>query len=65
MKFNDQFHEITGVYPLEVSITIAQACNHVFRKNFLKKNTIGVGSNLMYIIHFFAGRTITHSVSFR
>ncbi|WP_169716431.1 DNA polymerase [Oceanimonas doudoroffii] len=42
LKFNDLFHAETGVYPLEVAITIAQACNHVFRKNFLKKNTIGV-----------------------
>lgn len=47
MLFNDQFHSITGIYPLQDSFTIAQACNKVFRKNHLKENTIGVRQLLM------------------
>lgn len=33
---------MTGIYPLDSAITIAQACNQVFRRHFLKENTIGV-----------------------
>ena len=32
----------TTVDPLAHSVTIASACNKVFRKNFLKPNTIGI-----------------------
>jgi len=42
LKFNDLFHSETGIYPLEKTITIAQACNQVFRTHFLRENTIGV-----------------------
>lgn len=32
----------TGVDPFLVSLTIASACNYVFRRNFLQSNTIGI-----------------------
>jgi len=42
MRFRDMFMEETTVDPFERSLTIASACNLVFRKLFLKKNTIGI-----------------------
>ena len=42
MKFRDLFKRETTVDPLTESVTIASACNRVFRKNFLKPNTIGI-----------------------
>lgn len=42
LKFRDMFIEETTVDPFENSLTIASACNRVYRKLFLKRNTIGV-----------------------
>lgn len=42
MKFRDIFIHETTVDPFEHTITIASACNLVFRKLFLKPNTIGI-----------------------
>lgn len=41
MKFRDIFMDISAVDPFSTSLTIASACNRVFRRNFLKENTIG------------------------
>lgn len=41
-KLRNIFLSETGVDPLLTSLTIASAWNHVFRKHFLKKNTIGI-----------------------
>lgn len=50
MKFNDLFIEHTGLSPFQESITIAQACNKIFRKDHLKENTIGVrNTDLFYM----------------
>jgi len=48
MKFRDMFIGETTVDPLERSLTIASACNLVFRKLFLKKDTIGIVPNNNY-----------------
>ncbi len=45
LAFRDQFIEIEGVDPFPVSLTIASACNHIFRRNYLKEKTIGVIPN--------------------
>jgi len=42
LKFRDIFMEETTVDPFEKSLTIASACNIVFRKLFLKRDTIGI-----------------------
>lgn len=42
MKFRKIFIKETTVDPFKNSITIASACNRVFRKLFLKNNTIGI-----------------------
>ena len=42
LKFEDQFKQKTGVRPFQVATTIASACNYVFRKNFLKPDSIGL-----------------------
>jgi len=42
MKFRDIFMAETTVDPFGRSLTIASACNLVFRKLFLKKNKIGI-----------------------
>lgn len=41
MKFRDIFVDISAVDPFSTSLTIASACNRVFRRNFLKENSIG------------------------
>ena len=42
LKFREDFIEITGIDPFEKSITIASACNLVFRTNFLQPETIAL-----------------------
>jgi len=42
MKFRDIFLEETTVDPFEKSLTIASACNLVYRKLFLKPETIAI-----------------------
>ncbi|XP_063913325.1 uncharacterized protein LOC135129984 [Zophobas morio] len=42
LKFRECFTESCNVDPLLECITIASSCNLVFRRNFLKPNTIGI-----------------------
>lgn len=42
LKFRENFINITGVDPFERCITIASACNLVFRTNFLQAETIAL-----------------------
>ena len=42
LVFRNDFITTTGIDPFEKSITIASACQRVFRNNFLKENTIGI-----------------------
>ena len=42
LEFRELFREITDVDPFAQCLTIASACNLVFRKTFLKENTIAV-----------------------
>ena len=45
LVFRDLFVESTGIDPFESNVTIASACNHVFRSNFLKPGAIGIIPN--------------------
>ena len=45
LHFRDLFLESTNVDPFESCITIASACNLVFRQNFLKEEAIGIIPN--------------------
>ena len=47
LRFNDLFYQVTGIHPIQSSLTIAMSCNQVFRKNFLKPEMIGV-RNIFY-----------------
>ena len=40
LKFREDFIDVTGIDPFAKSITIASACNLVFRTNFLERDTI-------------------------
>ena len=42
LKFEELFMQVTKVNPFAAGITIASACMHVFRKNFLKPYSIGI-----------------------
>ena len=42
LQFRKDFMNITGIDPFDRCITIASACNLVFRTNFLQPETIGV-----------------------
>ncbi|XP_063934061.1 uncharacterized protein LOC135145859 [Zophobas morio] len=42
LKFRDCFISGYGIDPFLESLTIASACNLVFRRNFLQKDTIGI-----------------------
>ncbi|CAH0561693.1 unnamed protein product [Brassicogethes aeneus] len=42
LKFREQMMTTTNVCPFTDACTIASACNKVFRRNFLKPNTIGI-----------------------
>jgi hypothetical protein len=42
MEFRELFRDSTGIDPFEKCLTIASACNLVFRTNFLKEGTIAV-----------------------
>ena len=39
LEFRELFRHVTDIDPFEKCLTIASACNLVFRKNFLKENT--------------------------
>ena len=41
-QFRELFCDVTDIDPFEQCITIASACNLVFRTNFLKENTIAI-----------------------
>ena len=45
LVFRDLFVQSTGIDPFESNVTIASACNHVFRANFLKPEAIGIIPN--------------------
>ncbi|XP_028408798.1 uncharacterized protein LOC114531373 [Dendronephthya gigantea] len=45
MEFRELFRSITNIDPFEKCLTIASACNLVFRTNFLKEETIGIFQN--------------------
>ena len=42
LEFRELFHQVTNVDPFAQCLTIAFACNLVFPKTFLKKNTISI-----------------------
>ena len=42
LKFRENFMEVTQIDPFEKSITIASACQRVFRTKFLEKDCIGI-----------------------
>ncbi|XP_018574533.1 uncharacterized protein LOC108913463 [Anoplophora glabripennis] len=42
LKFREQLMETGNVCPYTEACTIASACNKVYRRNFLKPNTIGI-----------------------
>ncbi len=42
MAYRDMTMKEQGVDPFPVSLTIASACNYIFRRNYLKENTIGI-----------------------
>lgn len=42
LRFRENFMNITGIDPFERCITIASACNLVFRTNFLQPETIAL-----------------------
>ena len=42
LKFRDDFMDVTNIDPFSQCITIASACNLVFRTNFLKAETIAL-----------------------
>lgn len=41
-KFQQMFKSECNVSPYTEAVTIASACNRVFRRNFLKHNTVGI-----------------------
>ena len=42
LEFRELFHHVTNVDPFAQCLTIASACNLVFCKTFLRKNTIAI-----------------------
>ena len=42
LEFRELFRDVTDIDPFEKCLTIASACNLVFRTNFLKENTIAI-----------------------
>ena len=42
LEFRELFRDVTNIDPFEKCLTIASACNLVFRTNFLKENTIAI-----------------------
>jgi hypothetical protein len=42
LEFRELFHQVTDVDPFASCLTIASACNLVFRRTFLQENTIAV-----------------------
>ena len=42
LEFRKMFRDVTGIDPFEKCLTIASACNLVFRTNFLQENTIAI-----------------------
>ena len=48
LKFRENFMDVTQIDPFENSITIASACQRVFRSNFLENDRIGIIPNHGY-----------------
>lgn len=42
LQFMQDISNINGINPFTVSLTMASVCMLVFRKNFLKKDTLGI-----------------------
>ncbi len=42
LRFEELFFEVTSVKPFNVAVTLAAACMHVYRRNFLKPETIAL-----------------------
>ena len=42
LEFRELFRDVTDIDPFKSCLTIASACNLVFRTNFLKENTIAI-----------------------
>ena len=42
MEFRELFRDSTGIDPFEKCLTIASACQLVYRTNFLRENTIAI-----------------------
>ncbi|XP_028393192.1 uncharacterized protein LOC114517603 [Dendronephthya gigantea] len=42
MDFREMFRDVTGIDPFEKCLTIASACNLVFRRKFLREDTIAI-----------------------
>ena len=42
LEFRELFRDVTDIDPFKQCLTIASACNLVFRTNFLKENTIAI-----------------------
>ncbi len=42
LEFREMFRDVTGIDPFEKCLTIASACNLVFRTNLLQENTIAI-----------------------
>jgi hypothetical protein len=45
MEFRELFRNSTGIDPFEKCLTIASACQLVYRTNFLKENTIAISNS--------------------
>ena len=42
LEFRDLFRDVTAIDPFEKCLTIASACNLVYRTNYLEENTIAI-----------------------
>ena len=48
LEFRELFRDITNIDPFERCLTIASACNLVFRTNFLRENSIAILQTIKY-----------------
>ena len=53
MKFRRLFIDTTGVDPITKASTIASACSHVYRRNFLQPDTIPIIQEGIYYLNYF------------
>jgi hypothetical protein len=42
LEFGELFRDVTKIDPFEKCLTIASACNQVYRTNYLRENTIAI-----------------------